>query len=130
MFVHFVLTSDICTKESFINFVLLLQCLISLSFSSSSSFRILSVRICLNNVCIGQSTDDSYTTRQAQQQSSHSNGINSDDERESSNMFQANYQYTPLKEYAAMRTITTVTSPTNGTVETPVSNGYRSNENK
>lgn len=44
-------------------------------------------------------------------------------------MFQANYQYTPLKEYAAMRTTTTATSPSNGTIETTLTNGYRSNYN-
>jgi hypothetical protein len=53
-------------------------------------------------VCIGQYNDDSQTARRIQQQQ-HQNGIESDEENDSSAMFQANYQYTPLKEYAAMR---------------------------
>jgi hypothetical protein len=54
-------------------------------------------------VCIGQYDNDSRTTRQIQQQ--QQNGIETDDENENdrTTMFQANYQYTPLKEYAAMR---------------------------
>jgi hypothetical protein len=62
----------------------------------------LSVSICFFFVCIGQYNDDSRTPPRIQQEQ-QSNGIESDDENDRSNMFQANYQYTPLKEYAALR---------------------------
>lgn len=55
---------------------------------------------------IGQYTDDPKTIRRI--------AVESDDENTKSGMFQANYQYTPLKEYAAMK------SDTN-------TNGYKSN---
>ncbi|CAF1400078.1 unnamed protein product [Adineta steineri] len=48
----------------------------------------------------GQDKSDSRTSQRIQQQH---NDIGSDEENDSSAMFQANYQYTPLKEYAAMR---------------------------
>ena len=75
--------------------MLLLQCLISYQLAFVVFFF----------VCIGQYNDDSRTTRRIQQQ--QQNGIDSDeeiDENDRSAMFQANYQYTPLKDYAAMRT--------------------------
>jgi hypothetical protein len=50
---------------------------------------------------IGQFNDDSTTIRRIQQQQ-HRN-IHTDDENISIGGFQANYQYTPLKEYAAMK---------------------------
>ncbi len=54
-------------------------------------------------VCIGQYNDDSRATQRIQQQQQQ-NGIESDDEDDDrSTMFQADYEYTPLKEYAAMR---------------------------
>ncbi|CAF3432081.1 unnamed protein product [Rotaria socialis] len=48
----------------------------------------------------GQYTDDSKTNYQHQEQK---NRIGSDDENTTTEMFQATYQYTPLKEYAALR---------------------------
>lgn len=45
---------------------------------------------------IGQYTDDTKINRRI--------ALESDDENTTSGMFQANYQYTPLKEYAAMKT--------------------------
>jgi hypothetical protein len=50
-------------------------------------------------VCIGQYNDDNRTTQQIYQQQYE---IEGDDENGTSAMFQANYQYTPLKEYAAV----------------------------
>lgn len=50
-------------------------------------------------VCIGQYSDDNRIIRRIEQE----NGIESDEETERRTMFQANYQYTPLKDYAAMR---------------------------
>jgi hypothetical protein len=85
--------------------VLLLQCLI---FSYQLAFVFF--------VCIGQYNDDSRTPQRIQQQ--QSNGIESDDENDRSNMFQADYEYTPLKEYAALRSSRT-TSDNN-------SNNYQS----
>ncbi|UJR25803.1 hypothetical protein I4U23_007153 [Adineta vaga] len=52
----------------------------------------------------GQDQDDRRTPQRIQQQQ-HQNGIESDDEHDSSAMFQANYQYTSLKDYAAMKTV-------------------------
>ncbi|CAF0815084.1 unnamed protein product [Rotaria sordida] len=49
----------------------------------------------------GQYSDGSRTTQRIQQQTY--NGIESDNENDTTAMFQANYQYTPLKEYAALR---------------------------
>jgi hypothetical protein len=86
----------------FINLVLLLLCL---SYHSVFVFC----------VYTGQSTDDNKTTRRHQQQH---NGIESEDENATAGMFQANYQYTPLKEYAAMRSGRTTNDNT--------TNGYRS----
>ncbi|CAF4372358.1 unnamed protein product, partial [Rotaria sp. Silwood2] len=61
----------------------------------------------------GQYNDGSRTTRRIQQQKQ--NEIESDNENDTSAMFQANYQYTPLKEYAAMRSSqTTNDKKTNG----------------
>jgi len=57
-------------------------------------------------VCIGQYNDDGRATQRIQQQQQQQNGIESDDEdddNDRSTMFQADYEYTPLKEYAAMR---------------------------
>lgn len=54
-------------------------------------------------VCIGQYSDDNRTTRNIQyQQQQQQSGIESDEEDDRSPMFQANYQYTPLKDYAAI----------------------------
>jgi hypothetical protein len=61
----------------------------------------------------GQYTDDNIIRRIEQQ-----NGIETDDGNITTEMFQANYQYTPLKEYAAMKNDRTTTD-TN-------TNGYRS----
>ena len=55
----------------------------------------------LSFIYTGQFTDDNKTIRRIQQQQQRS--IHTDDENISIGMFQANYQYTPLKEYAAMR---------------------------
>src|SRR5437764_1064749 len=66
-------------------------------------------------VFLGQYTDDSKTIHRIQQQT----GLESDDEHTTSGMFQANYQYTPLKEYAAMKSGRTTTNDTN-------TNGYQS----
>ncbi|CAF3962305.1 unnamed protein product [Adineta steineri] len=49
----------------------------------------------------GQFTDDGKTIRRIQQQQQQN--LHNDDENTSIGMIQANYQYTPLKEYAAMR---------------------------
>jgi hypothetical protein len=51
----------------------------------------------------GQYTDDTKTTHRIQQQQQQQTGIESDDENTTTGMFQANYHYTPLKEYAAAR---------------------------
>jgi hypothetical protein len=64
-------------------------------------------------IYIGQYTDDNIIRRIEQQ-----NGIETDDGNITTEMFQANYQYTPLKEYAAMKNDRTTTD-TN-------TNGYRS----
>lgn len=118
----------------FINLVLLLQCLISSLFLSL--FLRLSDSICLRFVCIGQYSDDSHRSRRTphlQQHEHHlyhqphphhhhssSNGLASDDDdNESSTMFQANYEYTPLKDYAATKNGVRVTSETS-------SNGFQS----
>ncbi|CAF3351635.1 unnamed protein product [Rotaria sp. Silwood1] len=67
----------------------------------------------------GQYNDGSRTTRRIQQQKQ--NGIESDNENDTSEMFQANYQYTPLKEYAAMRSSqTTNDKNTNGYRNSPL----------
>lgn len=50
-------------------------------------------------VCIGHYSDDNRFIRRIEQE----NGIESDDENQRRTMFQANYQYTPLKDYAATR---------------------------
>ena len=56
--------------------------------------------ICLFSfVCIGQYSDENRILRRIEQE----NGIESDEETERRTMFQANYQYTPLKDYAAMK---------------------------
>lgn len=126
MFVLIVLSNDICTKILY-----QLRASVAESHFSSFLFSILSVRIRLYIiVCTGQSAEDNHIHRRNQQQSSHSNGLDSDEEHQSSTMFQANYQYTPLKEYAATRTGTTTTTNTNGIIETSISNGYRSNHRR
>jgi len=62
---------------------------------------------------IGQFIDDSTAIRRIQPQQ-HRN-IHPDDENISIGAFQANYQYTPLKEYAAMKNgRTTNDTSTNG----------------
>jgi len=66
-------------------------------------------------VCIGQYNDDSRTTRRIQQQQ---NGIESDEEHDRTTMFQADYEYTPLKEYAATRN--------NRTINDNITNNYQS----
>ena len=105
----------------FINLVLLLQCLLS-----PFSFLLLSDSICLRFVCIGQYNDDSLRSRrfthqkqqpqQQQQQHEHrapSHGVGSDeDDNESSSLFRTKYEYTPLKDYAAMKNGVRVTSET------------------
>jgi hypothetical protein len=58
--------------------------------------------VCLRSVCTGQYIDDKPTSQFISKQH-HPNDIDSDNESESSAMFQADYQYTPLTEYAAMR---------------------------
>ena len=50
-------------------------------------------------ICLGHFTDDSKSILRIQQQ----RNLHSDNENTSLGMFQANYQYTPLKEYAAMK---------------------------
>ncbi len=57
-------------------------------------------------VCIGQDKNDNRIPQRTQQQQ---NLIESDDDNETSTMFQANYQYTPLKEYAATKSNRTTT---------------------
>ncbi len=70
---------------------------------------------CLDiNIYIGQYTDDSKAIRRIQQQS----GLETDEENTTAGMFQADYQYTPLKEYAATKNGRT-TNDTN-------TNGYQS----
>ncbi len=60
---------------------------------------------------IGQYTDDSKINHRIQQES--------DDENLTTGMFQANYQYTPLKEYAAMKNNRIIN-------DTTTTNGYQS----
>ena len=111
----------------------------SVSFLLFLSFFLrLSDSICLRFVCIGQYSDDSHRSRRTphpQQHEHHlyhqpqphhhhhhssSNGLASDeDDNESSTMFQANYEYTPLKDYAATK------NGVRGTGETS-SNGLQS----
>ena len=63
-------------------------------------FIVLSVTICLFIfVCIGHYSDDNRIIRRIEQE----NGIESDEDNQRRTMFQANYQYTPLKDYAATR---------------------------
>jgi hypothetical protein len=83
----------------FITLGLLLLCLIPLIYHSPIVFI---------HIYIGQYTDDTKTIRRIQQQT----GLEGDDENITKGMFQANYQYTPLKEYAAMKN-TRTTNDTN-----------------
>lgn len=58
-------------------------------------------------ICLGQYSDETKTHRR-------SDAFETDDENTTTGTFQANYQYTPLKEYAATKNDLTT------------SNGYRS----
>lgn len=63
---------------------------------------------------LGHFTDDSKSIQRIQQQ----RNLHADNENTSLGMFQANYQYTPLKEYPAMK---------NGRLPNDVNvNGYQS----
>ena len=64
--------------------------------------------------------DDGKIVQRARQRQSPLN--RSDDDEDASGMFQANYQYTPLKDYAAVRS--------RATSNDSVPNGYRSNDSK
>ncbi|CAF4328596.1 unnamed protein product [Rotaria sp. Silwood2] len=65
-----------------------------------------------------QYTDGSKTNRQYQEQQ---NRIGSGDENTTTEMFQANYQYTPLKEYAALKSDPTTTDTNTYVYQTPQS---------
>ena len=66
--------------------------------------------------------DDGKIVQRGRQQQSPLNRFDDDAAEDTSGMFQADYQYTPLKDYAAVRS--------RATSNDPVSNGYRSNDSK
>jgi hypothetical protein len=65
--------------------------------------------------------DDGKIVQRARQRQSPLNRSDDDDE-DASGMFQANYQYTPLKDYAAVRS--------RATSNDSIPNGYRGNDSK
>ena len=53
------------------------------------------------SICLGQDRNGRRTPQRTQER--YRNGLDSDDEHETSPMFEANYIYTPLKDFAATR---------------------------